>query len=164
MATAGQIVGETVKSAIALKIRSAFAVTSGTPPVTIYPTIYKEKVVQGMTKPCFFVWTMDVTPLKRMNNRYEFTHQMNVRYEPADTDETPYETCMSVALALTEALDTIDVPIAINGVETEKQVRGKELSFNITDGVLQFFVSYTLHGYIPAAEAPSYMEQIIINS
>ena len=161
MATAGQINGETIKSAISLKIRSAFASTTGTPPVTTYPRMYKEKVVQGMSKPCFFIWTMEVTPTKRMNNRYELMYQMNVRFEPDDDDEDAYKTCMENAIILTEALSKIDVPIEVDGNEVTKQVYGRSLSYNITEDVLQFFATYTLHGYIPAVETPSNMEELL---
>ena len=156
----GQITGETIKSAISLKIRSAFATTSGTPPVTTYPTIYKEKVVQGMIKPCFFVWTMDVSPVKRMKNTFEFPYQMNVRYEPSEDDEEKYKSCMSVAMTLTEALSSIDVPIDVNGTEVLKQVYGRDMEFSITDDVLQFFVSYTLRGYIPEAATQPFMKTL----
>ena len=160
----GQITGETVKSAISLKIRSAFATTSGTPPVTAYPTIYKEKVVQGMIKPCFFVWTMDVSPVKRMNNSFELLYQMNIRYEPSENDEEKYKSCMNAAMTLTEALSSINVPIDVDGEEVLKQVYGRNMEFSITDDVLQFFASYTLRGYVPEAVVPPFMEQITINS
>lgn len=160
----GQITGETIKSAISLRIRNAFTTTQGTPPTNSYPTIYKEKVVQGMTKPCFFVWTMDVAPQKRMKKRFELSYQMNVRYEPSDGDEATYESCISVATKLVEALSIIDVPVDVGGAEVLKHVYGRNMEFNITDGVLQFFVSYTLHGYVPEAEIPPFMEQITINS
>ena len=160
----GQITGETVKSAISLKIRSAFATTSGVPPVTTYPTIYKEKVVQGMTKPCFFVWTMDVSPVKRMKNTFEILYQMNIRYEPREDDEEKYKSCMDVAMTLIEALSSIDVPIDVDGAEVLKRVYGRDMEFSITDDVLQFFASYTLCGYVPEAAIPPFMEQITINS
>lgn len=160
----GQITGETVKSAISLKIRSAFATSSGTPPVTLYPIIYKEKVVQGMVKPCFFVWTMDVSPVKRMNNSFELLYQMNIRYEPSEDDEEKYKSCMNAAVTLIEALSSINVPIDVDGKEVLKQVYGRNMEFSITDDVLQFFASYTLHGYVPEAVVPPFMEQITINS
>ena len=54
--------GESIKSAIALKLKSGFAYTNeDSPPITIYPNIYKEKVVQGMKKPAFFIWVMEVS-------------------------------------------------------------------------------------------------------
>ena len=70
--------GESIKSAISLKIKSNFAITSGEPPITIYPTIYKEQMVQGMDKPSFFIWQMDVEQEKLMRNNYERVYQMNV--------------------------------------------------------------------------------------
>jgi hypothetical protein len=162
MMAVGQITGETIKSAISLKIRSAFATSSGTPPVTLYPTIYKEKVVQGMVKPCVFVWTMDVSPVKRMNNSFELPYQMNIRYEPSEGDEEKYKSCMNAAMTLIEALSSINVPIDVDGEEVLKQVYGRNMEFSITDDVLQFFASYTLRGYVPEAATQPLMETLDI--
>ena len=163
MATAGEIVGETVKSALSLTIRSAFAVTSGTPPTTVYPTIYKEKIIQGMSKPCFFIWVMEVDSEKRMNNNYDLTFQMNVRYHPADDDEAAYETLMGIGLKLTEVLSLVDMPISVNGTAVNKKVKGTQTSYNITDGVLQFYTTYKLKAFVPQEAAPA-MGELTINN
>lgn len=167
---AGQITGETVKSAISLKIRSAFATTSGTPPVTTYPTIYKEKVVQGMIRPCFFVWTMDVEQEKLMRNNYERVYQMNVRYHPEEKDPKTYETLADIGNKLLDYLTTINVPIFLgrydgqgNPIEDSKPVTGMQMSYEITEDVLQMFVTYKLKAK-RALEAVPEMEQLeIIN-
>lgn len=163
MAAIGEIAGETVKSSIALAIRSAFAVTSGTPPLTVYPKIYKEKVIQDMVKPCFFIWVMDVKAEKRMNYNYDLTFQMNIRYHPADDDESSYETLMGVGLKLTEVLSAVYMPISINGTAANKKVKGTQTSYNITDNVLQFYTTYSLKAFIPEEEIEK-MEQLIINN
>ncbi len=167
---AGQIIGETIKSAISLKIRSAFATTSGTPPVITYPTIYKEKVVQGMIKPCFFVWTMDVEQEKLMRNNYERVYQMNVRYHPEDNDLKCYQTLADIGNKLLEYLTQIEVPIFLGRYDTEgepiedmKSIRGSQMSFNIVDDVLQVFVTYVVKMKLVEAALP-YMEQLFLNS
>ena len=163
MAAVGEIAGETVKSSIALAIRSAFAVTSGTPPSTVYPVIYKEKIVQNMKKPCFFIWVMDVKVEKKMNNNYDLTFQMNVRHHPADDDESAYETLMAIGLKLTEVLSAVFMPISVKGIAANKKVKGTQTSYNITDNVLQFYTTYALKAFNPQEEVEK-MEQLIINN
>ena len=147
----GELIGESIKSAIALKIRSSFATTSGQPPVTTYPLIYKEKMVQEMTTPCFFIWTMDESQRQIMNNVYERDFQMNVRYHPSEADLKAYETLTGVGHKLLEELLLIDVPIwlgryttvePIVPIEEKLPVPGKQMSFQIVDNVLQVYVSY----------------------
>ena len=168
--TVGQITGEIVKSAISLKIRSAFATTSGTPLATTYPTIYKEKVVQGMIKPCFFVWQMDVEQEKLMRNNYERVYQMNVRYHPEDNDLKRYQTLADIGNKLLEHLTHIEVPIFSGRydnegepIEDRKPIRGSQMSFNIVDDVLQVFVTYVVKMKMVAAALP-FMQQLFINS
>lgn len=163
MAAIGEIAGETVKSSIALAIRSAFAVASGTPPSTVYPVIYKEKIIQNMSKPCFFIWVMDVKVEKQMGNNYELTFQMNVRYHPADDNESSYQTLMAIGLNLTEVLSAVFMPISINCTAANKKVKGTQTSYNITDNVLQFYTTYSLKAFIPQEEVEK-MEQLIINN
>lgn len=166
----GQIIGETVKSAISLKIQSAFATTSGTPPVTTYPTIYKEKVVQGMIKPCFFVWTMDVEQEKLMRNNYERVYQMNVRYHPEDNDLKCYQTLTDIGNKLLEYLTQIEVPIFLGRYDTEgepiedmKPIRGSQMSFEIVDDVLQVFATYVVKMKMVEAELPLMETLDVIN-
>jgi hypothetical protein len=171
MMAVGQITGETVKSAISLKIRSAFATTtSDTPPVTTYPTIYKEKIVQGMIKPCFFVWTMDAEQEKLMRNNYERVYQMNVRYHPEDNDLKRYQTLADIGNKLLEHLTQIEVPIFLGRydaeeepIEDKKPIRGSQMNFNIVDDVLQVFVTYVVKMKMVEAELPLMETLDIIN-
>lgn len=166
----GEITGESIKSAIALKIRSSFAVTTGEPPITIYPTIYKEKVVQDMKKPCFFIWVMDVSQEKLMRNNYERLYQMNIRYHPEEKDPKTYETLADIGNKLLDYLTTIDVPIFLgrydgegNPIEDSKPITGRQMNYEIKEDVLQMFVTYKLKAK-QALEAVPDMEQLeIIN-
>ena len=167
---AGEIVGESIKSAISLKIRSSFAITSGEPPITIYPTIYKEQMVQGMDKPSFFIWQMDVEQEKLMRNNYERVYQMNVRYHPEDNDLKRYQTLADIGNKLLEYLTQIEVPIFLGRYDTEgepiedmKPIRGSQMSFKIVDDVLQVFVTYVVKMKLVEAALP-YMEQLFLNS
>ena len=147
----GEITGESIKSAIALKLKSSFAITNGQPPITIYPTIYKEKIVQGMKKPCFFVWVMDVSQEKLMRNNYERLYQMNIRYHPEEKDPKTYETLVGIGNKLLGYLTTINVPIFLgrydgegNPIEDSKPITGRQMNYEIKEDVLQMFVTYKL--------------------
>lgn len=125
-----EITGESIKSAIAVKLGEDFG--SDLPA----PKLYKEKIVQGLVKPCFFIWTMDISQEKLMRNNYERTYQMNIRFHPPDDDPTPYQTLQEIGNRLTESLSVI--------YPTDFPVFGKQMSFQIIENVLQFYVSYTL--------------------
>lgn len=147
----GEITGESIKSAIALKLRSSFAITNGMPSITIYPNIYKEKVVQGMKKPCFFIWVMDVSQEKLMRNNYTRDYQMNIRYHLEEKDSKTYETLSDIGNKLLDKLTLIDVPIFLGRydsdgepIEDKKPVRGIQMSFEIKEDVLQFYVTYNI--------------------
>ncbi|NMA84751.1 MAG: hypothetical protein GX962_12925 [Epulopiscium sp.] len=168
----GEIKGESIKSAIALKLRSGFAYTnSDTPPITIYPNIYKEKIVQGMKKPAFFIWVMDVRQEKLMRNNYERFYQMNIRYHPEENDTTTYETLADIGNKLFEVLLTIDVPIDLGRkdsegkpIEDKKPVRGSQMDFTIQDDILQFFVTYKIDAKQYQDKGPEMETLEIINN
>ena len=166
----GEITGESIKSAIALKIRSSFAVTTGEPPIAIYPTIYKEKVVQDMKKPCFFIWVMDVSQEKLMRNNYERLYQMNIRYHPEEKDPKTYETLADIGNKLLDYLTNINVPIFLgrydgegNPIEDSKPITGRQMNYEIKEDVLQMYVTYKIKAKQLMEEVPE-MEQLeIIN-
>ena len=160
----GEITGESIKSAIALKIKSSFANTNGSPPITIY----KEKIVQGMKKPCFFVWVMDVSQEKIMRNVYTRDYQMNIRYHPEEKDTKTYEILSDIGNKLLGILTTIDVPIFLGRygtdgepIEDKKPVRGIQMSFEIKEDVLQFYVTYNIKAKQVVDEVPE-MESLEI--
>lgn len=164
----GEITGESIKSAIALKIKSSFAITNGSPPITIYPNIYKEKIVQGMKKPCFFIWVMDVSQEKIMRNVYTRDYQMNIRYHPEEKDTKTYETLADIGNKLLEYLTQIEVPIFLGRYDNEgepiedmKPIRGSQMSFEIKEDVLQFYVTYSIKAKQLVDEVPG-MESLEI--
>lgn len=153
----GEITGESIKSAISLKLKSSFANTSGTPSITIY----KEQIVQGFKKPSFFIWIMDVSQEKLLGNKYERLYQMNIRYHPEGKDLKTYETLAEIGNKLLEYLRYIEVPIFLgrydtdgNPIEDTKPIKGDNLSFKITDDILQVYVNYVIKGKFKEAEKP----------
>jgi len=161
----GEITGESIKSAISLKLKSSFANTGGTPSITIY----KEQIVQGFKKPSFFIWIMDVSQEKLLGNKYERLYQMNIRYHPEGNDLKTYETLAEIGNKLLEYLRYIEVPIFLgrydtdgNPIEDTKPIKGDNLSFKITDDILQVYVNYVIKGKFKEAEKPQ-MQDLTIN-
>lgn len=166
----GKMMGESIKSAISLKIKSNFSITSENPQFIMHPIIYKEQIVQGMEKPSFFIWQMDVAQEKLMRNNYKRLYQMNVRYHPESNNLNQYEVLADIGNRLLESLATIEVPIFLGRYDTDgeqmadlKSVRGSQMSFRIVDGILQVFVSYAVKTKLVEAAVP-FMERLFVNS
>lgn len=99
---------------------------------TQYPAdqydVYTESIEQGFSEPCFSIHqlTADITPYP--SYRTEIVQHFDVRFFPAG--DRPREQCRKVAETLTFLLRQL------------ASLRGTSLSWEITDDVLHFFVSY----------------------
>lgn len=146
----GEITGETIKSAIAEKLRDSFLTSN--PNIKIY----KEKIVQKVSTPCFFIWTMDVEQEKLMLNNYNRSYQMNVRYHIDNPSvNNVYEQLCAMGNTLLEVLERINVPIVTDSASEEtRPVIGKQMSFEINEGVLQLYVTYTIKAKAPLPDVP----------
>lgn len=135
--------GELIVSPICKKISSWFAVDSK------HPKIYKEQVVQGFTKPSFFVTQINVEQQKLMNNSFRRLYQMNIRYHAQDDLPNEYQHLRDVENELLQCLSTIEVPTGVEQdgeiVQIPKPVRCTHIDSTIRDGVLQVFVNYTIN-------------------
>lgn len=152
-----QITGETIKSAIAKRIKASFTQDG------VAPVVYKEQILQGFKKPSFFIWTIDVAFEKRMFNNYRGTYNMEVRYHAQDDVSKLYEHLCSVGTLLLEVLSTIELPITVETEEELFPVRGKQLDFKIQDNVLLVYVTYNIDMKKYEQVIPS-MEQLNINN
>lgn len=154
----GEITGETIKSAISLKIANSI--------VTKEPNIriYKEKIIQNFKTPCFFIWTLDISHEKQMRNCYNRTYQMNIRFHLDNDFSQKYQELNSIGNLLMDILRTIDVPVSVkNGKEETRPVFGRQMSFKIDDGVLQMFVTYIIKTEAWIPEVPE-MQTLDINN
>ena len=90
--------------------------------------MYTESIEQGFAEPCFAIHqlTAKVTPYP--SHRTEIVQHFDVRFFPAGN--RPREQCRTVAETLTFLLRQL------------ASLRGTDLSWEITDDVLHFFVSY----------------------
>lgn len=98
-------------------------------------TVYQEKVEQGLREPCFFVQCLETSRTLFRGNRYFCTHTISVQYFPASR-EKPKAECEIVAQRLFDALERLPLR------DGQATVRGKSMSCQVIDGVLNFFVEY----------------------
>ena len=123
---AGTINGETIKRAIARKLSASFN-TDGKS-----FKVYKERIVQGMQRPCFFVWQINVEQTKVARDTYGLHYQMQIRYHTPDTEASDFEELCLIGNEILQALSTIDVPILVRDdagelVETTLPIFGKKM-------------------------------------
>lgn len=97
-------------------------------------TIYSESVKQGLKEPCFFIFCINPTNTRFPGERFYRQNQFCVQYIPSDAREN--HDCNSVAERLYEVLAWIEV--------TGDNVMGSAMSYEITDGILSFFVNYNI--------------------
>ena len=170
----GEITGESIKSAIALKLKSSFAVITGDPPLTTYPKIYKEETSQGIKKPYFFIWTLDASQQKIMRNNYTRTYMMNVRYHLDEVEAEKVgkqnEILAEIGNKLLDCLNIVDVPIFLGNYDIDEQpieetlpVYGQQMSWKTTEGVLQLFVTYQIKARQYVEEIPD-MQTLLVNN
>ena len=112
-------------------------------------TTYTESVEQGLNEPCFFVSCINPANRIFLGNRYFRRNQFCLQYFPADEDRAREE-CNAVAERLFSCLEYITV--------TGNLVRGTNMNYEVTDGVLSFFVNYDLFVY--KATASGAMEEL----
>ena len=94
--------------------------------------IYTEAVEQGFEDGSFFVLCLNPTNSRFMGERFFRTNQFCIHYFPKT--EEPNTECLEILEELYDTLELIDVDGDL--------VRGTNMSSEMTDGVLQFFVNY----------------------
>lgn len=109
-------------------------------------TIYTEAVEQGLTEPCFFVLCVSSSNRVFIGKKYFRENGFCVQYLPQNKD-APLEECRAVAERLYSALEYV----SLDGDLT----RGTKMNYQITDGVLSFFVNYDMFVFYKTAETDS---------
>ena len=105
-------------------------------------TYYVEEVEQGASRPCFVVGALNPI-IKRTNPvRYDRVFPIAIHYfSDKDNASQIKRDCYDVAEKLVEALEEI------RSTDKEFLVRGYDISWEITENVLQFFITYRFYVY-----------------
>lgn len=142
---AGEIVGESIKSAIAQKLIQAFTL-NGVPPI-----VFKEQIVEGFVTPSFFIEQLDVSQTRILNNIHSRIYQMIVRYHATEDNPDEKVELAGVGNTLLEALLRINVPLIVGTnpesgepVVENRPVGGRNLNFTIQEGFVQCYVTYVV--------------------
>lgn len=107
-----------------------------------FPNIdrFGEEIKEGLTPPCFFVKILEPTHTQELGRRYAREIPVDVHY----FDETNKDR-ITMAEQLTSILETIQV--------NENPIRGINVSWEIVDEVLHFFITYRMQVW---KQKPSY--------
>lgn len=97
-------------------------------------TNYTEEIRQGLKEPCFFISCINPVNRLFLNKRYFRENQFCIQYFPAGSRRK--EECNSAAERLFSCLEYITA--------AGDTVRGTKMKYEISDGILNFFVNYDL--------------------
>lgn len=98
---------------------------------------YKEEKHQGLEEPCFFISCINPTKGLFLMKRYFRQNQFCIQYFPET--EKKNEECHTVAERLFVCLENLTV----DGIS----VCGTNMNYEVTDGILHFFVNYDMYVY-----------------
>lgn len=120
-------------------------------------TVYAEEVKQGLSEPCFFISCINPSDRQLLGNanrhflaaRYYRENRFCIQYFPLDENNGRQES-YDKAERLFGCLEEISVDGDF--------IRGTDMNFEYTDGVLSFFVSYNFFVY--KTREPTVMEKL----
>lgn len=125
------ITSETIKSAMAKTLALQY------PEVTLY----KNKVLKGFKKPCFFISQLEPSIEKIGKNRYKINFPMCIRYHNDNASRTDLD---SVGFNIMDIFDTL--------IDGEPICYAKNSRYEILDDVLQCFITYSINVIKPVKE------------
>ncbi len=100
--------------------------------------VYGEEIKQGLKEPCFFIKCLNPTNNLFLGKRYFRKNNFVVQYFPK-SEHKPKAECYEMAEELTQHLELIPV--------LDTVLRGTEMSYEVVEGVLNFFVNYDCFVY-----------------
>ncbi len=110
-------------------------------------TVYTESIAQGLKEPCFFVQLVEGTNNLFRGKRYYRTQKFCIQYFPRDRRNAQAE-CAAVAERLYSALEYLTLQ------DEDTIVKGKDMSHNTFNGILNFFVNYDFFVQMQSDEVP----------
>lgn len=103
---------------------------------------YVEEVEQNTSKPCFVVGALEPIVRRQSPVRYDRVFPIVIYYfTDKDSTSQAKRDCYDVAEKLLEALEEI------NNTEGDVLIRGYNISWEIVEGVLEFFINYRFYTY-----------------
>ena len=99
--------------------------------------IYGEEIEQGFEEPCFFVQQLQ-KPRKKEIQSYQDSVSFDIQYFLDIHDEDINEKYNVMGDSLFEKLEYIPI-------DKNREIRGSQMSYEIQDRVLHFYVTYTYY-------------------
>lgn len=113
---------------------------------------HMEEMKQDLEKPCFFITCSNQTTNLFFGKRYIRTNQFRIQYIP-ETDEKQRE-CYSVAERMQQCLEYITI------CGEDQPMRGTKMTYEVVNGVLNFFLNYDCFIYKNDVESTTSIETI----
>lgn len=105
------------------------------------PLIFFDQLPQTFSGPCFWVRLLKTEQNQLLYNRYKVTLDFDIMMYPSN-DEEFIEELNSVGMELLHGIEYIVT-------EDGNYLRGTNISYEVQDGVLHFFISYILFTIVP---------------
>lgn len=140
-----EIIGESIKSAISLKLGEIF----GNDAIR-----YKEQVT-NVQYPNFFIHQVSVSPTAQGRNRWELDYLINIRYR--------YKEDTNTVTNLEQKLDEIGLALCtqLTEINLELPVKTYNRTYEKVDGVCQFFCNIRI--YVHTEEEFIKMQKLELN-
>lgn len=106
--------------------------------------IYTDEVEQNLQEPCFFVSFLKPSEKQQIGTRYYRETGLVIQFFPGKTDQ-PSRVLRETAEILEDGLEYVLMPDG-------KPIRGTGREWQISDGILSFFVNYNFFVYKPGKE------------
>ena len=144
------LTGQEVVSELATLLRSRFSLTE-------FAKIYKDKPVQSMVTPCIFIHSVETTHTPDMGNYAWWDHLIDIRCHPGKLCTDIHTWARSLGPIIVNCVERI----TING----QQVKSKDVSWKVENGVLHVFTAYKYRVMrileeVPDMQTLSYGERI----
>lgn len=119
-------------------------------------TVYMNEVEQNMAVPAVFIKVNNFTETK-VNGKYRYRDNIDflIKYIPEDTDNATYE-CFNVLEDCSDIVERIEL-------ETKDVLIGQGIESNVTDGILNIYVTYNFFVY-KNIEQSALMGDLIVES
>jgi hypothetical protein len=114
--------------------------------------VYTEQVKQGFKEPCFFVLLINPTNQNLLNKLKRRSNTFDIHYFPKN--ENDYEDIYTKIDELFGILEFVEI-------EGLGKIRGRKMESEFKNGVLHFFVNYSV--FVEKTDANEIMEDIQIS-
>lgn len=101
--------------------------------------IYSEGIEQSFQEPCFYIKELRSNQDRELGNRYKRGHLYDIHYFPNPNSSTKNADMREMAEILYDQMEYIELE--------GRPLMGLDMSHEIIEGILHFFVRYPVHLY-----------------